>query len=278
MPKEPLFNSVTIVGVGLIGGSIGLAARARGVARRVIGVGRREAALDVALTRGAVDEVTTDLAAGVQDADLVIVATPVGKIVDAARGVAALRPDTLTTDVGSTKAEIVRALAGLRFVGSHPLAGDHHNGCQHARADLLEGRLVFVTPTEHATPEDVSRITSLWMELGAQVHAVLADEHDEIVAAISHAPHLAAAALAVTTPLELLKVTGPGWQDSTRVAAGDPQLWLEIASSNRPNIVRQLGLLEHTIAEIRRALEHKQDAALLEILVEAKQKRDAVGS
>jgi prephenate dehydrogenase len=278
MTTDPQFENVAIVGVGLIGGSIGLAMRERGVASRVVGVGRREASLEVALTRGAIDEATTDLAVGVRRADLVVIATPVGKIIDAAKAVAALRPNTLTTDAGSTKGEIVAALSGIRFVGSHPLAGDHHAGCEHARANLLEDRLVMVTPTEQNAPEDVSRITAFWMALGARVEAILPEKHDEIVASISHAPHLAAAALAVVTPHALLPFAGQGWQDSTRIAAGDPQLWLEIVASNRSNIVRQLAALEHSLAEVRRAIEDKRFEALLEILQEAKQKRDVVGN
>jgi prephenate dehydrogenase len=277
MPK-PLFETVAIVGVGLIGGSVGLALRDRGVAKRIVGIGRKPSSLDVALARGAVDAVTTDLSDGVEAADLVIIATPVARIVDAARAVAALRPKTLTTDVGSTKAEIVASLNGTRFVGSHPMAGDHKAGCEHARADLFEDRLVLVTPTEESEPEDVSRITSLWIALGANVHAVEPDEHDEIVAAVSHVPHLAAAALAVTTPTELVCYTGQGWRDATRIAAGHPELWLEIAVSNRRNIARQLATFEHAVAELRRALEQEKYEAIQEILQEAKQKRDAVGN
>jgi prephenate dehydrogenase len=277
MPK-PLFESVAIVGVGLIGGSVGLALRERGIAKRVVGVGRRRSSLDVALARRAVDEATTDLAEGVEAADLVVIGTPVGSVVDAAKAVAALQPDTLTTDVGSTKAEIVAALAELRFVGSHPMAGDHRSGCESARADLFAGRLVLITPSEESAPEDVSRITALWTALGASVRAIEPDRHDEIVAAVSHVPHLAAAALAVTTPEEFLPFVGQGWQDATRIAAGDPALWLEIAAANRSNIVQQLSALEHAVGELRRALEEEKYEALEEILQEAKQKRDAVGS
>jgi len=273
-----LFQNVAIVGVGLLGGSIGMAIRERGVAARVVGIGRRESSLQVALDRGAVDEVTMDLDEGVDEADLVVIATPVGKIVDAARAVAALRPDTLTTDVGSTKAEVVASLAELRFIGSHPMAGDHHTGCDHARPDLLEDRLVLITPLEQSEPEDVCRITDFWTALGASVHAMEPHEHDAIVAAVSQMPHLVAAALSVTTPSELVAYAGQGWRDATRIAAGDPELWLEIVTSNRANIIQQLAAVEHAIAEIRRALENGQDEALLEILQEAKQKRDAVGS
>jgi prephenate dehydrogenase len=158
------------------------------------------------------------------------------------------------------------------------MAGDHRSGCESARADLFEGRLVLVTPSEKSEPEDVSRITSLWKALGANVRTIEPDEHDQIVATVSHVPHLAAAALAVTTPQEFLPFAGQGWQDATRIAAGDPGMWLEIAAANRSNIMRQLSALEHAVGELRRALDEEKYEALQEILQEAKQKRDAVGS
>lgn len=275
---QPQFDKVAIVGVGLIGGSVGLGLRERGVAKRIVGIGRRQSSIEAALAQGGVDGVTTDLDEGVEGADLVVIATPVGEIVAVARAVAALRPDTLTTDVGSTKGEITASLTGLRFVGSHPMAGDHRSGCENARADLFENRLVIVTPTEQSEPEDVSQVTALWTALGATVEQIEPDKHDEIVAAVSHVPHLAAAALAVATPHALLPFTGQGWQDATRIAAGDPALWQEIAAANRLNIVRHLSALEHTVSEIRRAIEQEKYEALQEILQEAKQKRNAVGS
>src|SRR5437660_804461 len=169
------FDTLTIVGVGLIGGSVGLAARERGLARRVVGVGRSAESLWAAKARGAIDEAVTDVAAGAADADLVVVCTPVnhvaGHVFEAAR---TCRTNAILTDAGSTKAEIVRAVEanldpGKRFVGGHPLAGSEKAGPGHARADLFDGRLVVLTPTQHTDRDALATVARFWEDLGARV-------------------------------------------------------------------------------------------------------------
>jgi prephenate dehydrogenase len=287
---------IAIVGVGLIGGSIGLALRSRGLAEEVIGVGRRPASLDKAKERGAVDWTTTNLVSGVEDADFVVIATPVGTIVDTVRAVAAAAPRATITDAGSTKAEICRQLReppplehmvpgeidrpgpGFpRFIGSHPLAGDHRTGPEHARAGLFEGRTVVVTPEDHTPPGLVERVKEFWESLGAEVALLSPEEHDRALAATSHLPHLIAAALASSTPEEWLQLAATGWGDTTRIAAGDPQLWTQIFSQNRAAVIDALRRFEHRLAAFDEAISSGDVAALTTELTEAKRIRDALG-
>jgi prephenate dehydrogenase len=293
MPNRP---RVAIVGVGLIGGSIGLALRERGLAAEVIGVGRRPASLERAQSRGAVDRTTTNLVSGVAEADLVIVATPVGSIVDTVRAVAAAAPRATITDAGSTKAEICRELSQPpaidylapgeldrpgppppRFIGSHPIAGDHRTGPEHARANLFEDRVVVVTPEDHTPPGLVERVKEFWESLGAEVVLLSPEEHDRALAATSHLPHLIAAALASATPEEWLRMAGTGWGDTTRIAAGDAQLWTQIFTQNRAAVIDALRRFEHRLAALHEALTTDDVAALTTRLQEAKRIRDALG-
>jgi prephenate dehydrogenase len=287
---------VAIVGVGLIGGSIGLALRERELAEEVVGVGRRAASLDKARQRGAVDRTTTNLVSGVAEADIVVVATPVDSIVDAVRSVTAAAPRAAITDAGSTKATICRELReppsidpsvpgeldrpgppAPKFVGSHPLAGDHRTGPEHARADLFEGRTVVVTPEDHTAPGLVERVKDFWESLGAEVVLLSPEEHDRALAATSHLPHLIAAALAAATPEEWLKLAATGWGDTTRVAAGDPQLWTQIFSQNRAAVIDALRRFEYKLAAFDESIAAGDVAALTTRLQEAKRIRDALG-
>jgi prephenate dehydrogenase len=277
---KPL-HSVAIVGVGLIGGSIGLALRARQLADKVTGAGSRPATLETAKKLGAITHVAADLQTAVADAELVVVCAPVGHIVEQVQKLAPhCRPGTLVTDAGSTKAEIVRALAraAVPFIGSHPLAGNEKKGPQHATADLFAGRTVIITPTAEARREDRARLAEFWTALGAKVVEMPADEHDRALAATSHLPHVLAAAIAGATPERYVTLTAGGWQDTTRIAAGDPALWRQIILANRANVLAALDNLSNRLADWRRAIEAADSAQLEKLLAEAKRIRDAVGS
>lgn len=286
MPDRPC---VAIIGVGLIGGSIGLALRQRRLTSEIVGVGRRMATLDVARKLGAIDRATTNLVDGVANADWVIVATPVDSIVDTVKAVSAAAPRATITDAGSTKGKICREIRGLapsepglsapgtHFIGSHPLAGGHRTGPEFARADLLVDRMVVVTPDDHTPPGLVERTKEFWEQLGAEVALLAPDEHDRAVAATSHLPHLIAAALASSTPEEWLQLTGSGWGDTTRIAAGSAQLWTQIFSQNRAAVLDALRRFEHRLAAFDEALSGGDVAALTLELQEAKRIRDAVG-
>lgn len=277
-------ENVAIVGVGLIGGSIGIALRERGLAERVIGIGRRQVSLRIARRVGAVTNTTIDPAKGVAEAELIVVCTPVGRIIEDVRGVAEHCPEgTLITDVGSTKRTIVEALddrlpRGCRFLGSHPLAGSEKTGPAHAREDLFDGRIAIITPTRNTRAEDFDLLEQFWEALGSVVVKMSAEEHDRALAVTSHLPHVAAAALAVAIPERLFRLTGTGILDTTRLAAGDPQLWSQILTLNRDYVLAALEQYGTKLAAVHAAIRDDDRNELERFLTLAKKSRDALGS
>lgn len=229
--------TLSIVGVGLLGGSIALACRQRGLADRILGCDRPEV-LARARERGMLDDATTDSCSAMTQASFAVFCTPVDTLPDVVGGCAfACRPGTLLTDVGSTKAEIARRLVnrlppGVSFVGSHPLAGSEKAGPEHARADLFEGKLVVITPTGDP-PAAVSTVSAFWQALGACVETMSPEQHDEALAMTSHLPHLVASVLAGVLPLEWKHLTATGFRDTTRLASGSPELWRAIFQCNQ---------------------------------------------
>lgn len=279
---ERRFNTVAIFGVGLIGGSIGLGLLRRGLANRVIGIGRRKETLCLAEEIGAVTSTTTIPEAGVAEADLVVVCTPVGRIVEDVRLLArSCRKGTLMTDVGSTKGAIVAGLrgvlpAGVSFIGSHPLAGSERSGAAAADADLFVDRVVVITPEDNTPSGALEALRGFWRGLGARIVEMDAEEHDRALAVTSHLPHLAAAALAAATPPELLGLSAGGWADCTRIAAGDPELWRQIFAENRDPLLAALARFEEQLAALRAAIESGDDETLLRLLTTAKERRDSL--
>lgn len=277
-------ESVAIVGVGLIGGSIGMALRKRDLAERVIGIGRRQISLRIARRVGAVTNTTIDLAKGVADVELVVVCTPVGRIVEDVRAVARYcPPETLITDAGSTKATIVEALdtglpRGCRFLGGHPLAGSQQSGAAHASADLFDGRVALVTPTVNSRAEDFDVIEEFWEALGSVVMKMSPAEHDRAMATISQLPHMAAAALAAMVPESLFRLAGSGLLDTTRLAAGSPELWWQIIQQNRDNALSALEQYGASLSALHAAIRDGNRDQLEQFLTKAKKNRDALGS
>lgn len=278
------FRTVAIVGVGLIGGSIGLALRERGLADKVVGIGRRQTSLRTARRVGAVTNTTIDIAKGVEDAELIVVCSPVGLIVEHVRQAAASAPaGTLITDAGSAKRVIVEALDGClprdcRFLGSHPLAGSEKSGAAHARADLFEGRVAILTPTRNTHGQDFDALEDFWSSLGSVVIQMSPEEHDVALAMSSHLPHAVASALAATLPEKYFRLAGSGFADTTRLAAGDGPLWQQIFSQNRQNVLAALGEFEKHLAALRTAIEQNDAPAMERLLAAAKKNRDALGS
>ena len=269
----------------MIGGSIGLAIKARKLAGRVVGVGRSAASLAEAKRRRAIDEASTDIAAAVATADLVVVATGVASIAAILDEVdAAVRPGTLLTDAGSTKASIVgfwekrRRTRRGRFVGAHPVAGSHRRGPSAADPDLFTGRVTIVTPSTATPAADVEEIGGFWAALGSTVYTMPPREHDRILAMTSHAPHVVAAATAAATPAEARQFTAGGWRDTTRIAAGDPELWADILLDNVVPVARALSRIAGVTEKILTALEAGDRRRLVALLTRAKEDRDAVGS
>jgi prephenate dehydrogenase len=277
-------HTLTIVGVGLIGGSIGQAVKRRGLAARVLGIGRHQASLDAALGRGAIDEAHLDLEIAARQSELIIFCTPVDAIANQVLAAAAVcPPGTLLTDAGSTKAAILRAVdgrlpGGIAFVGSHPLAGSEKRGPQHADPNLFEGRLTLVTPTAATDPAALERIIQLWKSLGSRVRVMDPDDHDQALALTSHLPHLVASAMAGILPPDFRELTASGFRDCTRIAAGDARIWTSIFIQNREAVLSALGLFTHRLADFQKALESADQAALAQLWSQAKQVRDALGS
>ena len=280
----PAYSQVVIVGVGLIGGSIGLALRERGLAGQIVGVGRRQASLDQALDCGTISRGTLDLAEGVAQADLVVVATPVESVAaDVERVLAAAPENALVTDAGSTKVKICEAVGSLaannqRFVGSHPLAGDHRSGPEFARADLFNNKTVVITPVETTPDSTTTRAEEFWQVLGARTQRMAPEQHDQALAVTSHLPHLVASALAACTPEQWLSLAATGWADTTRIAAADPSLWTQIFAQNTVDLVAALDLLMEKLQDARTNLLTDQQQPVEQFLQQAKRTRDALGN
>jgi prephenate dehydrogenase len=275
---------LTIVGVGLIGGSIGLAARRRRVAERVLGVGRQQSSLNLAVDLGAIDDGSLDLTTAVAKADLVVFCTPVQRIAEQVLAAAPhCKPGAVLTDAGSTKAEIVNAVTGrlpvhVCFIGSHPLAGSEKRGPEYAEHDLFEDRLTVVTPIPGTDPAKLEIVFNFWRALGSRVKVMLPEEHDRVLALTSHVPHLLAAALAGTLPSELRELTATGFRDTTRIAAGDPELWTGIFLQNRQAVLAALDRVTAQLGRLRTALTANDESTLNDLLDQAKKVRDALGS
>jgi prephenate dehydrogenase len=264
----------TVVGVGLIGGSIALALRDRGW--HVTGVDRDETRLDRAVELGAIHGRDVD-----PDADLVVVATPVAQIPQAARDALA-RTSAVVTDVGGVKETIVESVHDARFVGGHPMAGSEQDGIDGATADLFSGAVWVLTPVEDTDPGAFTLVRSVVTSLGAEVVEVSPHRHDQLVAVVSHVPHLTAAALmtlASTRAEEqrgLLRLAAGGFRDMTRIASGQPGIWPDICVANRSAIVETLDELVAALGQIRDTVEGEDRPLLLRTLTEARSARNAL--
>lgn len=285
-PPVPL-RKVTLVGVGLLGGSLGLALKARGLAVEVHGYVRRAEVAPAAESAGVVDRATANLGAAVAGADLVVLCTPIGQMGPlAAACVPHLKRGALITDVGSVKGPVVAELeplaeaAGAWFVGSHPMAGSERTGFEAARADLFEGAVCVVTPTERTHGPAREQIESLWTAVGGEVMALSPGQHDELVSRSSHLPHVVAAGLAnyVLSPAHAAvqaRLCAAGFRDTTRIAGGPPEMWRDIALANRAHLARALGVLVADLGEFQQALEEQDAAAVEEFFRKARERRES---
>ena len=268
-----LTSHLIIIGVGLLGSSIGLAAKKRGLADTVIGIGRRRETLDIALQRKAVDVITTelDILAEMNDG-LAIICTPVRSVVDHAEHIAAVNGNLLISDVGSTKANICYALdqQGLRFIGAHPIAGSEKSGPEFGNADLFQDRLTVLTPTAFSRAEDVERLQHFWESLGSRVLQLEPQQHDAILAKTSHLPHAVAAALASLITEAERPFCGTGFADTTRIASGPSAVWTDIFLENRLQLLAFLEVFGDRLASLKTALEASDVTAVNRFLESAK--------
>ena len=279
------FHKIVVFGVGLIGGSFALALRKAGAVGEVVGFGRSAANLKQALDLGIIDRIGQDISAEVADADLVLLATPVGQMADIMARIAPhLGAHTLVTDGGSTKSDVVRdAYAKLgskvaQFVPAHPVAGAEQSGAAAAGADLYAGKNVVLTPLPENSAHTVERVQAAWQACGANIHQLTHAEHDAVFAAVSHLPHLLSFALVHDIAQRdnrdlLLSFAASGFRDFTRIAASSPEMWRDICLANRQALLRELKQYADELYVLHQALDRRDSAKLDEIFTKASELR-----
>lgn len=283
LPDRPaLFETLVVVGVGLLGGSVALAAKRSGCVRTVIGVGRNETRLREACEAGVLDGFQTDLRKASSQANFIVVATPVNQITEFVRTAStACRPGTLLTDVGSTKAHLCRELGnglpdGVTFVGAHPIAGSEKQGWQHARADLFDGRACVVTPVESTPRAAIDRVSDFWKQLRLSVFELSPEAHDQALAQTSHLPHVVASALARTLTETNRSFAATGFADTTRIAAGDADIWIPILLDNADSVLRCIQDFSTQLTNFQKALTNRDARKLRELWEQGKAIRDTL--
>lgn len=281
------WKKVTLIGVGLLGGSIGLALKKRRLAGSVVGYVRRNASISESHSMGAVDEATRDLPAAVSGADLVILCTPMGQMQPLLEQMSpALKDGAIVTDVGSVKRSVLAELESqmadtqTHFVGSHPMAGSEKTGISAARADLFEQAVCVVTPTPGTDARALKEVKAFWKALGCRVLSLTPSQHDLLVSRSSHLPHLLAAQLVrfvldPKLPREQALLCANGFRDCTRVASGSPEMWRDIMLGNADYLVYILERFALRLSEFSRALKRHDGETILQFFEEAKSRRDA---
>lgn len=283
------FKQVAIVGVGLIGGSLGLVLKQRAMADSIVGIGRRVENLKTAVELGAIDRYVADAKAGVTGADLVVLATPVDTYERHLKDWGhSLAPGTIVTDVGSVKGPLVAQAEGLmpervRFVGAHPIAGREKTGVAAGSPGLFKGARCILTPTGKTDPEALQTVRELWEAAGSIVLSMDPFLHDRILGAVSHLPHVAAFALINalteikdrTTPeLDLLAYAGGGLRDTTRIAASSPEMWRDIFLWNKQNLVAMIEAYEQQLRRLKQLIQAGDGPGIEKELERAKQVRE----
>lgn len=278
-----LFNKVAIIGVGLIGGSIGLELKKKRLAAKVIGVCRHRNSLVLAKKRKAIDLGFLEAEKAVRDADLVILATPISKIISIAEEIAPLlKKGAIVTDVGSTKELIAESLQRIFsqkifFVGAHPLAGLEKRGVKEAKAGLFEDAVCVVTATRKTQNLALNKICRLWKLLGARVIIMEPRRHDRILANVSHLPHMIASALISNLNKKEINFGAGGLRDTTRIASSDPSIWQDIFITNRKEILAAADRFKKQFDKFVIGIRNSHANLLFSLLKEAKRKRDLLG-
>ncbi|MHB9036541.1 MAG: prephenate dehydrogenase [Armatimonadota bacterium] len=276
-----IFDTIAIVGVGLIGGSLGMAAKKHRLARRVIGIGRTEQKLMRAKILGAIDEYSMDIENGAAEADLVVICTPVRMIGPTIHRMAAsLKNGVVITDVGSTKGEVVRQVMdilpkGIHFIGGHPMAGSEQNGVDAAFPDLFLGATYVFTPTNNTDLNALGKLTSLADAMGSNVEIMDPDEHDSATAIISHLPHVMSAALleiaeeAQHKSGKVFRLAAGSFKDLTRISDSPPEIWRDVAVTNRKALLDAIEMFEGSVQDFKRALVDCDEEAITKFFEQA---------
>lgn len=280
------WQQITLVGVGLLGGSLGLAARKRRLASCVIGFVRRQASVTECEQAGACDKAEVNLEAAVRGSDFIVLCTPLAQMRELAeRMLPAIKREAVITDVGSVKGSVVSELeplfakAGAYFVGSHPMAGAEKTGLSAANAELFQKAVCAVTPTGATNADALQRVEDFWRNVGALPIRMSAEKHDDLVSRSSHLPHVVAAELAnyVLSPVhpkEQAMLCANGFRDTTRIASGSPEMWRDICLANRVNLARVLGVFIEDLQEFQIALNNGDTKGVEEFFSQAKERRD----
>ena len=287
---------ITIWGVGLIGGSLGLALKANGFQGQRIGLGRNSERLKLALQRDAVDSVTTEVTAGIRESDIVVLCTPVALIPMFVERIAEVvdtqQHPIVITDVGSTKATLVKSVetfldtqdsAGLSFVGGHPMAGSHETGVDAAQSTLFDNAKCILTPTTATDADALQLITNLWAFVGAKTHLLAPDTHDLLIGAASHLPHLIASVLTnsvagvKTDSGNALDFAATGFRDTTRIAAGPPAMWTDIFEQNASILLTRIDDVMEKLGEFKTLLQNGNSTEIESLLKAAKTWRETLG-
>ena len=280
-----MIERLCVVGVGLIGGSLARALRRAGEVGEVVGTSRRESHLRRARELGVIDTWALDLAEAARGSDMVVVCTPMGAMEDVFRAVSpALEPGAALTDAGSVKQTVFRAARAAFghvpscLVPAHPIAGTEHSGVDASFASLFEGRRVILTPEDAADPAAVRRVDAMWRATGAETDRMDASRHDEILASVSHLPHLLAYALVALVadgPGDSFRYAAGGFRDFSRIASSDPVMWRDICLENRQAIAERLDAFGDRIADLAAAVRRGDANDLHERFARAKGARDA---
>lgn len=274
-----------IIGVGLLGGSLALALKKYGISREVWGTCRKEKNLKNAVERGIIDSYSLSYTAVVKDADLVVLATPVGAFKEITQKmIPSLKKGSIVTDVGSVKGELVRELEGMMpegvaFVGGHPIAGSERLGIETATSDLFIGARCIITPTEKTPEGAVKTVKEIWRRVGANVVVLTPEEHDFIFALVSHLPHIISYTLINTVSAvnpDYIEFAGTGFKDTTRVALSSPELWVDICMENKNNLLRLLEKFQECLADMLETLKIEDHERLKTLLQKAKRLREKI--
>lgn len=278
-----IFSKIAIIGPGLMGGSIALALRRKCPEVRIAVWARRDEAVEEVRAAGVADLASSDLAAVVKDAGLVVFCVPIGAMRMLAEQIAPLlAPGTLVTDVGSVKVAVVESLSPVfnqraRFVGSHPMAGSEQTGLSAARAGLFDDAVCIITPDASSDPEAVAAVGEFWSLLGGRIRSLSPAVHDEVIALVSHLPHLLAATivnLVCSQNPNSLNFCGNGFRDTTRVASGSAEMWSEILQSNRESLKKSVEAMIEKLHEVLELLDSGDETRMRQFLTEAKTERD----
>jgi len=279
-----IFQRMAILGVGLIGGSLALAARSTGVCGEIVGWGRSEKTLRRALELGVIDRAETELVKAVSKADLVVAAVPPGSMLPLFQSLLGyLAPGAILTDVGSTKGSIeedARAVFGNSlsfFVPGHPIAGTERSGVEAADVRLFQGRRVILTPLAETKTSATTKVRDLWVACGAEVIEMPVDYHDAVLAATSHLPHVLAFALVDTLArggTDVFKYAAGGFRDFTRIAGSDPVMWRDICVANRVHLLRALDQYRSTLDQLAIAIDAQDGEYLHQVFLRARTARE----